>query len=143
MRVAARVLFYGYVGLLVVAGAWGIVGARADFSSLLQFPLEGSSPSAEANLVSQYRFLRAMELGFGGFALIFRTQVFTRPAFNRLFLGTMGAGVLARVVSLVADGRPSPIMLVFLAWEAVGVLLIAWDTREVLLASPAGQAVPS
>ncbi len=141
MRATALVLFYGYVLLLILAGAWGIVGARADLPILLHLPLEQLSEDAEANVLSQYRFLRAMELGFGSFALMFREHIFTQSAYNRLFLGTMGAGVIARLISLVADGRPSMIMFTFLAWEAAGVVAIGLHTRDVLVPTAPTPAV--
>ena len=131
MRAATTVLFGGYVALLIVAGAWGVVGARVDLPLLLHLPLDGLTPEAEANLLSQYRFLRAIELGFGLFALQFRREIFTHSAYNRLFLFTMAAGVVARLIGLAADGRPTGVMFGFLGWEAVGVVVIAWHTRTV------------
>ncbi len=131
MRTAARILFFGYVGLLVVAGAWGIVGARIDLPLLLHVRLGELPPDAEANLLSQYRFLRAIEFGFGLFAWRFHREVFSEPRFNQLFLLVMAAGVVARLVSLPLDGVPSGAMFAFLGWEAVGVVVIAWYTRDV------------
>lgn len=130
MRTAALVLFGGYVGLLIVAGAWGVVGARIDLPWLLHVPL-GALPSGGPDLLSQYRFLRAIELGFGLFALLFHKEIFTQVTSNRLFLFAMAAGVVARLVSLALDGRPSAAMLGFLGWETVGVVVIAWHTRGV------------
>lgn len=129
MRIAALVLFGGYVALLVVAGAWGIVGARLDVPLLLHVPLGELTADAQANLLSQYRFLRAIELGFGLFALQFRREIFTQRSYNRLFLFAMAAGVVARLLSMPLDGNPSGVMLGFLGWEAVGVVVIAWHTR--------------
>lgn len=131
LRRLAWVLFYGYVLLLVAAGAWGIVGARLDMRWLLGVDLAGLSPRTEADLLSQYRFLRAMELGFGLFALRFRREIFAPGPHNGLFLLGMGAGVLARLWSLGADGRPGTPMLLFLAWELVGVCVIGLTTRVV------------
>lgn len=131
MKAATTVLFGGYVALLLVAGAWGVVGARIDFPLLLHLPLDGLAPEAEANLLSQYRFLRAIELGFGLFALRFRKEIFTISAFNQLFLFTMAGGVIARLIGLVVDGRPTGVMFGFLGWEAVGVIVIWWRTRAV------------
>lgn len=125
-------LFLGYVLLLVLAGAWGVVGARVDFPVLLRLDLADLSGEAEANTLSQYRFLRAMELGFGLFALRYRHQVHTVADYNRLFLSVMAVGVVARVVGVVADGVPSAPMWVFLAWELVGVAVIFAYTRRTL-----------
>ncbi|MFA9443757.1 DUF4345 family protein [Egicoccus sp. AB-alg6-2] len=129
LRSLALVLFYGYVLLLIAAGAWGIVGARVDLPWLLGVHLEALPDRARADLLSQYRFLRAMELAFGLFALRFRREIFTAGVHNGLFLFGMGAGVVARLWSLAADGRPSILMLLFLGWELVGVCVIAVTTR--------------
>lgn len=125
VRVAALILFFGYVSLLVVAGAWGIVGARLDLPLLLQVRLGELPPDAEANLLSQYRFLRAIEFGFGVFAWRFHKEIFTQRTFTQIFLTVMAAGVVARLISLPLDGRPSAVMFIFLGWEALGVIIIA------------------
>lgn len=124
MRRVTLVLFFGYVVLLIVAGAWGIVGARLDMRWLLLVHLDDLPDRAQANLLSQYRFLRAMELGFGLFALRYWRQIFSVRSYNRIFLAAMGSGVAARLISLGADGWPSVWMYAFLAWELAGVLAI-------------------
>lgn len=129
LRSTATVLFYGYVLLLVAAGAWGIVGARLDLPWLLGVQLDELPARTQADLLSQYRFLRAMELAFGLFALRFRREIFAGGVHNGLFLLGMGAGVVARLWSLAADGRPGMPMLIFLGWELVGVFVIAVTTH--------------
>jgi hypothetical protein len=128
------VLFFGYVLLLIVAGAWGIVGARLDMRWLLRLHLDDLPDRAQANLVSQYRFLRAMELGFGLFALRYWREIFRLRSYNRIFLAAMACGVGARLLSLAADGLPSFWMYLFLAWELVGVVTIFAYTRPRVVA---------
>ena len=132
MRLLAEILFYAYTGPLILAGAWGMVGARLDHRVLFGLNLASLQGSAGASLLSQYRFLRAVELGFGAFAVMFHREIFTLWSFNRLFLATMVAGVLARVISRVIDGRPRPIFILFLASEAVGAVVIFQYTRTLL-----------
>jgi uncharacterized protein DUF4345 len=129
VRRVALVLFFGYVVLLIVAGAGGIVGARLDMPWLLRVHLGDLPHRAQANLLSQYRFLRALELGFGLFALRYRREIFRLRSYNRIFLATMGCGVAARLLSLGADGWPSVWMYAFLAWELAGVVSIFVYTR--------------
>lgn len=124
------VFFFVYVALLIVAGAWGIVGARVDMHVLLQLHIHDLPDRTAANLLSQYRFLRAIELGFGVFALTNWRRIYSVRSFNRLFLSVMAAGVAARLVSLGLDGTPSWWMFVFLGWELVGVVLIFLATRS-------------
>jgi hypothetical protein len=132
MRIVAELLFYGYSGLLVVAGAWGVIGGRSDQRKLFGLDVGSLGPVTDASLVSQYRFLRAIEAGFGTFAIIFHDEIYTLRAFNRIFLGAMAAGVLARIISLLVDGKPKAIFYFFLVSEAVGVVVIFLYTRNLL-----------
>jgi hypothetical protein len=132
LRRSSLVFFFGYAGLLVLAGAWGIVGARVDLPVLLRVQVAALPVRAQANLLGQYRFLRALELGFGAFALGYRRSIYRVRSYNRLFLGTMACGAAARILSLAADGAPSWWMDAFLAWELVGVTLIFAATRELV-----------
>jgi hypothetical protein len=130
LRRASLVFFFVYVALLIVAGAWGMVGARVDMWVLLRLHLNDLPDRTAANLLSQYRFLRAIELGFGLFAFTHRRQIYRLRSYNRLFLSVMAAGVAARLLSLALDGPTSWWMYVFLGWELVGVVLIFLATRS-------------
>jgi hypothetical protein len=129
VRRVTLVLFSGCLVLLVVAGAWGIIGARLDIRWLLLVHLDDLPGRAQANLLSQYRFLRAMELGFGLFALRYWREIFRLRSYNRIFLAAMASGVAARLISLGADGWPSIWMYAFLGWELAGVVAIFAYTR--------------
>jgi hypothetical protein len=132
LRRASGVLFHGYVGMLILAGGWGVVFGRIDQSLLLGLDLDGLPPRVRANVMVQYRFLRAMELGFGLFAFVHRDKIHRERPYNRLFLFTMGGGVFARALSLVRDGSPSPVMYAFGGSELLGVVVIYADTRATL-----------
>lgn len=135
MRRASLFFFFTYVATLIAAGAWGIVGARIDMWLLLRLHTGDLSNRAAANLLSQYRFLRAIELGFGVFAFTHWRQIYSLRSYNRLFLSVMTAGVAARVLSLAVDGTPSFWMFLFLGWELVGVVLIFLVTRSIVVAA--------
>lgn len=132
MKFFTYLLFYGYVILLVLAGAWGVFFAAFDQRLLFHLDVPALAPLTAASLVSQYRFLRAMEFGFGMFSIIYRRQIFTVRAFNRLFLATMTFGVAARILSLVLDGRPLPVFYFFLGTELAGVVFIYAYSRHTL-----------
>lgn len=132
MKILAYLLFYGYVILLVLAGAWGVFFARFDHRLLFHLDVRGLAPRPAASQVSQYRFLRAMEFGFGMFSIIYRREIFTSRAFNRLFLATMSFGVVARIFSLFLDGHPFSIFYFFLASELAGVICIYAYSRRTL-----------
>lgn len=117
--------FYTYVGLVVLAGFWGaFLGADMDQEMLLNLNTDALAETTRANVLTQYRFLRAMELGFGLFAIVFRKEIFSIKKFNALYLVIMLAGVLARVVSLIDDGYPHWIFYFFLVYEGIGVIVI-------------------
>jgi len=130
LRRASLVFFFVYVASLIVAGAWGMVGARVDMWVLLRFHINDVPDRTAADLLSQYRFLRAIEAGFGVFALTHWRRIYSVRSYNRLFLSVMAAGVAARLLSLGLDGGPSWWMYLFLGWELVGVALIFLATRS-------------
>lgn len=132
MKLLTFSFFYGYVWFLIGFGGLGVLTAKLDQRIL--FKLQAGSLDAQtgASLLSQYRFFRAIECGFGVFAFAFRKAIFGKPFFNRLFLGTMFGGVTARAISLVLDGRPYPVFYGFLLSELIGGILIYNYTRHTL-----------
>ena len=131
LALTAKVLFYAYALTCLVAGVWGVFGARLDFPILFSQPVAGLEPQGVKDVLSQYRFLRGIEAGFGLFSLLYRTAIFTTPAFNRLFLWWMGFGIVARLVGVAFEGIPGPVALVAVAGEVAGIIAIFFDTREV------------
>ena len=130
MNRAARLLFYGYVLLLVIAGLWGMVFAVRDVRLISGFDPDRLPVEQSAALLSQYRFLRAVELGFGILALAYRKEVFEVRAVNLAFLTVMGLGIGGRVLGFVLDGTPSAPMVFVAAYEAVAVVVIFLATRS-------------
>ena len=131
MRFLAYFFFYTYVGLLIVAGLWGaFVGARIDQKMLFDFDIGSVHQTTAASILTQYRFLRLIEAGFGFFAVLFVKEIFTLSKFNHLFLAVMFLGVAARVVSYFADGPPNWMFYFFAAYEFAGVLIIFIYTRN-------------
>jgi hypothetical protein len=58
-----------------------------------------------------------------------------RRVFNRLFVGTMAFGVLARVLSRILDGRSYAAFDFFAGYKLVGLILILSYSRKTLEAS--------
>lgn len=136
MRALSYFFFYTYIGLVIIAGFWGaFINPYFDFKQLFHLDPASLSEYSRINALSQYRFLRALELGFGIFSIMFVKNIFTEKTFNRLFLIIMGSGVLARIVSWFADGQPSTIFLFFLTYELVGLLFIFVYTNKTINAS--------
>ena len=130
LKGSAYLFFYGYVLTLIAAGAFGLVLARLDARYLLGLDLSQLTPLTAATTLSQYRFLRAIELGFGVIAFTFRNEIFHDRTFNRLFLVIMACGIAGRVLGVVIDGTPSLPMFFFLTFELVGIALIFAYTRS-------------
>jgi len=131
MRSASHFFFYTYIGLVVVAGFWGaFINPYFDFRLLFGMDVAGLDGPQRINLLSQYRFLRALELGFGFFALLFKKDVFNTHRFNLLFLVIMASGILARLVSIAVDGIPNYLTLFFMSYELIGWIVIYLYTRK-------------
>ena len=131
MKTLSYFFFYAYVGLVTFAGFWGaFLNAHLDYRLLFQLDTRDLPDYTRTNMLSQYRFLRAIELGFGLFSFLFTKAIFTERAFNRLFLSIMLLGILARLVSLLYEGNPNWLTWVFLLFELVGVIIIFLYTRK-------------
>ncbi len=133
MKKISHLLYYLYIGVFVIAGAWGAFGG-ANFDQKMLFQLDTSTMEhiSKASLLSQYRFLRALELFFGIWAFVFTPEIFSVKKFNWLFLLLMGGGVVARIISLFADGKPLPIFYFFLIYEIIGFFCIWFYTKSII-----------
>jgi len=131
MKLISYFFFYTYVGIVILAGFWGaFMNANLDFQLLFGVDTNTLPDYTRINMLGQYRFLRAVELGYGVFSIIFARNIFNEKKFNALFLFIMASGVLARTVSIFAEGIPSRLMLFFLVYELVGVVMIYLYTRK-------------
>lgn len=131
MKALSYFFFYCYIGLVLLAGFWGaFIGADFDQQLLFNLDTQTLPETTRIDLLSQYRFLRALEFGFGLFAILFRKEIFSEKKFNGLFLIIMGSGVLARAVSIVVDGSPSAPTWFFWIFELIGVIIIYLYTSK-------------
>lgn len=131
MKIVAYFFFYCYIGLVLLAGFWGaFIGADFDQQLLFNLDTDTLAESTRIDLLSQYRFLRALEFGFGLFAIVFRKEIFSVKKINTLYLVIMSSGVLARAVSIVVDGSPSALTYFFWIFELIGVIVIYLYTSK-------------
>jgi len=125
MKNASYFFFFTYIGTVVVAGLWGaFINPVWDFATLFHIQINDLNDYERINILSQYRFLRALELGFGIFALVFFKEIFSDTKFNNVFLIIMGLGIMARIVSWLVDGNPGLLTKFFLFYEAIGWVMI-------------------
>jgi hypothetical protein len=125
MRILAKFLFYGWSGALLVLGGLGVFTGAWEIRSIFQIDLEGMGREATANLLNQYRFLKAVEFGFGLFCFVFRNEIFRLLVFNRLFVSVVFLGAAARALSIVLEGWPH--------WGFIGVTLLEFLTGIVVV----------
>jgi len=131
MKFISHFFFYTYIGLIILAGFWGaFIDPVYDFKLLFHADIHTLPDSFRINLLCQYRFLRAIELGFGLFSVSFGKEIFSVVKYNRLFLIAMSCGILARTFSLFIDGHPLPLAYFFLFYELTGLIFIFFYTRN-------------
>lgn len=131
MKRIALAMFRGYIGLVCAAGFWGaFINPWFDHRWLFHMDVRALPEFERINMLSQYRFLRALELGFGLISISFVKEIFSQRVFNRLFLLSMGAGILARLTSIAFDGMPGGWMWAFLVYEFFAWWLIFFSTRR-------------
>lgn len=132
MNWLSHFFFYTYIGLVLLAGFWGaFINPYFDFKLLFQLDPNTLDDHARINLLSQYRFLRALELGFGMFSIMYVKKIFSEKTFNTLFLVIMGSGILARLVSWIADGTPNAYSMLFMFYELAGLIVIFFHTTKI------------
>ena len=87
MKLANYFFYYVYIGTVVIAGFWGaFINPYFDYKLLFHLNVHDLPEYTRTNMLSQYRFLRAIELGFGIFAIVFVRNIFSDKKFNQLFL---------------------------------------------------------
>jgi hypothetical protein len=118
--------FWGYVAMLVGIGVSGIFIAPWELTRVFGIPLGSLESRTRATMLNQYRFLKALELGFGAYAVVFRREIFTVAEYHRLFLFVLFAAALSRVLSMVIDGLPTAAFIVLTVLEFVTGTLILY-----------------
>jgi hypothetical protein len=129
LRRLATWFFWGYTLMLLGIGASGMLIAPWELRTIFAVPLDDFSPLVQATLLNQYRFLKAMELAFGLYCLLWRGAIHRPGLAHHLFLAGVAAGVAARLGSWAVDGTPHPVFLGFAVGEAITGALVAWRVR--------------
>lgn len=113
-RATAELVFGLYALVFIVSGIGSIVFARAEMS--LFFDMSPGDDAAWASLLNQYRFLRAIEVGFGLVMWMQRRAFFTDATARRVLLPVLYLIPCARGVGLFVDGWPS--------WPWVALMIV-------------------
>lgn len=132
MARATRVLFWGYVLMLLGVGGSGIVIAEWELTHIFAVRLDDMDKLARATILNQYRFLKSVEFAFGLFAAWCSWEIFCVHKYNRIFLIGLFGGVAARTLAIALDGVPHWAFLVFLALELVTGVLVLIESKKTL-----------
>ena len=135
MALVTRILFWGYVLMLLVVGASGVFIAEWALSRIFAVRLDDMDKLARATILNQYRFLKSIEFAFGLFLISCRWEIFRVPKYNRIFLIGLFGGVAARLLAIVLDGMPHWAFLMFLALELATGVLVLIQSKKTLTAS--------
>lgn len=126
----ASVLQFLYSTALVVVGAVGIFTPHWEFPTLYGIDPSGFSHDSQANLLNQYRFLKAVELGAGLFCFANRPSTLDGGRGSLLFLALVSLGIFARTLAWIADGRPSALFIGFLLFEVLLFVVFVLHLRK-------------
>ena len=124
MKTLTAGFFCAYVGMLLAVGTSGIFIARWELARVFHVPLATYPAGVRATLLNQYRFLKAMELGYGAWSAALHREIFADARFHLLFLFVLFAAVAARLLSMAIDGRPHGAFIAFTVLELVTGALV-------------------
>ena len=119
-----------YALFLVCVGAWGIF--FLDWEMARFYGLSGADVDGVqgATLRNQFRFLKAIELAFGLFGLIYRRDILMGGLAGTVFMTGIALGAFARALSWMLDGTPDGAFQTFL-WLEIFVFIVMWlNARE-------------
>jgi hypothetical protein len=102
-------LYRAYALVFVVSGAISVLVAHAEVAAWF-----GPPPG---DLLQQYRFLRATEVGYGLLLLAVEPEFFAPGRVRAAILTSFAAIPLARVVGIAIDGTPGPEFVLLLVVE--------------------------
>jgi hypothetical protein len=128
----ASILQLLYALFLVGTGAWGIFCLDWNVAKLLTTGHEAFGSIEGATLGNQFRFLHAMELTFGLFALVYRKDILAGGLNCTIFLVGAFLGAFARGLSWALDGTPLPDYQRVLFFEIVTFLFVWLNARQAL-----------
>ncbi|HTS52065.1 MAG TPA: DUF4345 family protein [Burkholderiales bacterium] len=130
MALLTRILFWGYLLMLVGVGASGIFIADWELSRVFHVPLSSMDALQRSTVLNQYGFLKSIEFAFGLFCVLCRDEIFRVPKFNRIFLVGVFGGVAARTLAILLNGVPHWAFVVFLALELTTGVLVLIKSRS-------------
>lgn len=131
----ASILQLFYALFLMGVGAYGIFFLDWEVSTFYALGPEAFVGTEGATLRNQFRFLKAIELAFGIFAIVYRRDILSGGLNCTIFLTGVFLGAFARGLSWILDGTPLPAYRAFLLAEVV-IFLAVWLNARRAMARP-------
>lgn len=131
----ASILQLLYALSLAAIGLWGIFFLDWEIARFYTSPGAAMDWADNATLRNQFRFLKAVELTFGIFSLIYRRDILAGGLNCTIFLAGLFLGAFARGLSWLLDGTPQPAFQGFF-WAEVVIFLAVWLSARAAMAKP-------
>jgi len=120
-----------YALFLVAVGAYGVFYLHWELAYFYGIDADTLTGRNGATLLNQFRFLKAIELTFGLYCLLFRRDIMAGGLACTLFLSGLGLGFFSRGLSMVLDGRPHGAFVFFMVAEIVIFVVVWLNARHV------------
>ena len=120
-----------YALFLVAVGAYGVFWLQWELATFYGIDAATLAGRDGATLLNQFRFLKAIELTFGLFCLLYRRDIMAGGLACTLFLAGVGFGFCGRGLSMVLDGRPHGAFVFFMLVEGVIFAVVWLNARHV------------
>lgn len=124
MRTLTLILTLGYAATCIFAGLLGIVAVPAEMRQLYNLDPYAAPGLRAGDLMGQFSFMKATELGFGLFVLARLGAIVEDESERRIFTIIVAAGLCARLLAWMRYGAPSGLFLFFMALEALLLLAL-------------------
>lgn len=128
--VLANLLVVGYALVCVVAGGYGLVFAPRELDEIFAVTFGAGQAGHAADFFAQYRFLKAMEIAFGVFILLYRRDILDGKQAFLIFAVGCGLGCVARLGGWFVDGTPSTFFALVVIYEIITLFVATAYSRR-------------
>ncbi len=128
----ASILQLIYALSLVCIGGWGIFALDWELGTFYGLGPDAMEGAEGATLRNQFRFLKAVELTFGIFSIVYRKDILAGGLNCTIFLAGLFMGAFARGLSWAMDGTPHGAFQFFLIAEVVIFIAVWLNARRAM-----------
>ncbi|MEO9824868.1 MAG: DUF4345 family protein [Paracoccaceae bacterium] len=128
----ASILQLVYALFLIGVGTLGLFYLQWELELFYGLSQEDFTGPDGATLLNQFRFLKAIELAFGIFCLVYRRDILSAGLPCTIFLTGLALGAFARGASWIFDGTPHTSFIWYFIAEVVIFVVVWMNSRRVL-----------